>query len=164
MVGGPAPEAVYRGGGQPRLHQFVIEQLLLGDAFEVGQPGPVPEHVTDGDGVFAVGAEFGPVGGNGLVVGQHAAVDESVNDRCRHAFRRREHHRAGVHAPRLFARAVRPSRPGIDDRSSVDVHRERTAAEPPTRKQTCKYADHVGEARISGTLHTAGQPIFGAKH
>ena len=99
----------------------------------------------------------------GLVVGQQAAIDESVNDGRRDAFRRGEHHRAGVDGPGLFTRAVGPARPDIDDRSPVDVHRKRATAEPSAREQTCEHADDIGEPRIGGTLHTAGQAFFGAE-
>jgi hypothetical protein len=163
VVGGPAAQKVDRRGGQPLLHQLVVQQLLLADTLQVRQPGPVLQHVADGDGVLAVGAELGPVRRDGLVVGQQAAIDESVNDGPRDAFRRGEHHRAGVDGPGLFTRAVGPARPDVDNRSPIDEHRKRAAAEPSAREQPCEHADDIGKPRICGTLHTAGQPFFGAE-
>ena len=154
---------VDRRGGQPLLHQLVVQQFVLADALEVRQPGSVPQHVADGDRVLAVGAELRPVRRDGLVVGQQAAIDQSVNDGRRDSFGRGEHHRAGVDGPRLLTRAVGPARPDVDDRPPVDVDRQGATAEPSAREQTCEHADDVGKPRIGGTLHTAGQAFFGAK-
>ena len=163
VVGGPTTQMVDRRGGQPLLHQLVVQQLVPADALEVRQPGPVPQHVADRDVALAVGAELRPVRRDGLVVGQQAAIDEPVNDGGRDALGRREHHRAGVGGPRLLARTVGPPRPDVDDRVPVDVDRKGPTAEPSAREQTCEHADDIGKPRIGGTLHTAGQPFFGAK-
>ena len=164
VVRGPPAQMVDRRRGQPLLHQLMVQQFVLPDALQVRQPRSVAQHVADGDGVLAVGGELGPVRRDGLVVGQHAAIDKPVNDGRRYSFRRGEHHRAGVGGPELFTRAVGPTRPDVDDRPPVDEDRERAAAEPSAREQTCEHADDIGKPRIGRTLDTAGQAFFGAKH
>ena len=158
VVGGPATQMVDRRGGQPLLHQMVIQQFVLADSLQMRQAGTVPQHIADGDRVLAVGAELGPVRRDRLVVVQQAAVDQSVNDRRRNTFRRGEHHRAGVDGPWLFTRAVGPACPDVDDGPPVDVHRKCAAAEPPAREQTAKTLTTLANRESAAPCTPRGRP------
>ena len=155
MVRRPAPQAVDRSGGQPLLHQVVVQQVVLGDPLQVGQAGSVPQHVAHRDVVLAVGAELGPVGRDRGVVVEKAAVDQSMDHGGRDTLGGREHHRAGIGRPRLLRGPIGEPRPDVDDGFAVDIDHEGTPAEAATGKQPGEDAHDVREPRIGCAVQAA---------
>src|SRR6202453_3261736 len=123
----------------------------------------MPQDIANRDIGLPVGAELGPVLGDGLVIGQQAPIGQSVNHRRLHAFGRRESHCAGGSGPSLTAGPVRPSRPDVDDGAPFDVDAEGSSAEPTPRKQPREELDDVCEMRVGGAGNTARQAVVGYK-
>ena len=116
----------------------VIQQVFPAGATQTRQSGPVPHHLANGELRFPVGPELGPVLGDRSLVVDQSPVDEPVDDGRRHTLGRREDHRRGVCRPRHLAGPVRPAGPYVDDGLTVEIDRQRPAAEPATGNMLAK--------------------------
>ncbi|PQM47480.1 hypothetical protein C1Y40_02333 [Mycobacterium talmoniae] len=157
VIGGFAQQPPGWGRREPLLHRHVVQQVRLADAVQFGQPGPMPQHLAHGEGVFAVDTELGPVVRDRRVVVDQPPVDQSVDDRGGHALGRREDHGAGVGRPWDLAAAVRPARPHIDDGLTVQIYGQCPTAEAAPGEQGGEAAHRAGEVGIRRTAYAAGQ-------
>ena len=105
----------------------VVEVLELRGLLERRQSRLVREHLRDGDVLLAVLRELGPHARDGVVVAQHAAVDEHGNANRDYALGRRVHVEQRVLAPRLRAASIHVSGPQVDDAALAMEHAERRA-------------------------------------
>ena len=91
MIAEPGAGRPPRGGvGQHGAHVVPVAQVLGGGV--VGRcrhTGGVPQHVAQGHGLLAVGAQFGPHVGDAQVVDELAPLDQDVRHSCRHPLRSR---------------------------------------------------------------------------
>ena len=103
--------------------QLVDRQQLV----EADEPGAMAEQPADGDGLLAGGGELGPVGGDGLVEVELAALDEQMGDGGDDALGRREHELQPVRVVGTGALGVGAARPQVDHPLAVVVHGDRRA-------------------------------------
>ena len=134
-------EEVFGGAHQP---PHLMKACLVG------------EEVADSDAALAGHRELGPVAGDRIVVGEFAAIDETVHDRCDHSLGRGEAHGHGVALP-LVARPVLDAAPRVDDQFTTVVHRHCGAAatfvQPATIEHPAQPLRDRGEIGVDVSLH-----------
>ena len=113
----------------------------------------MPHHLANGELRFPVGRELGPILGDRSLVVDQSPIDESVDDGSRHTFGRREDHGRTVCRPRHLAGPVRPAGPYVDDGLTVEIDRQRSAAEPATWKHVRESTNDAGEVWVRRTEH-----------
>ena len=139
-------------GGNGVAHVVPVGHELGGDAVgHLGDAGAVGERVADGGVLLAALGELGPPGGDGLVVGDDAAVHQHVDRGCGHALGARERREEGAAIDGAAGFDVGQAGPGIDDELAVVVGRHlQTRLDATGDKLLERGPDYVVDVRHFG--------------